>query len=125
MPHNGEKNIQSGSYRSLCCGTQIVINAASTFPDCPNHPRLSTTWKLVAADKTSQPPAKVSERQATTDSHIENRRLFDLVFGRVKLEEWENDHLHGCTICQGVLYVLVHQLSGGPSEMPGKKNDAA
>jgi hypothetical protein len=124
MPHNGEENMQSGIYRSLCCGTQIVINATSTFPDCPNHPNLPTTWKLVAAEHTPQSPARKSERQAT-DAHIENRRLFDMVFGRVKLEERENDHLHGCNICQGVLYVLVHQLCAGAPQEPGETGDAA
>jgi hypothetical protein len=44
--------------------------------------------------------------------HIENRRLFNMAVGRLKLEEWEQSHLHGCEVCQGVLYVLVHQPFG-------------
>jgi hypothetical protein len=42
-------------------------------------------------------------------SHIENRRLFELAEGRILLQDSERDHLHLCTVCQGVLYVLLNQ----------------
>lgn len=45
MPTNGEINKKFGVYTSLCCGTEIVISVGAHFPDCPRHPRLSTTWK--------------------------------------------------------------------------------
>ena len=41
--------------------------------------------------------------------HIENRRLLNLVSGQLKFHEWEQDHLHLCEVCQGVLYVLVNK----------------
>jgi len=60
---------------------------------------------------------------ATT--RIENRRLFDSAFGHLKLGKWEQDHVHGCKVCQGVLYVFVHQpLGSGPGDSD-KPADAA
>lgn len=51
MPSNGDINNKSiGVYRSLCCGREIVIRDGSEFPDCPNHPKLSTIWKPVEAE---------------------------------------------------------------------------
>ena len=51
MPQNGEINRDFGVYKTVCCGAEIVINVGSTFPDCPNHPRLTTIWKPVADEK--------------------------------------------------------------------------
>jgi hypothetical protein len=45
MPANGEINERFGVYRSVCCGTEIVIEKGSTFPDCAKHPKLTTKWK--------------------------------------------------------------------------------
>ena len=59
---------------------------------------------------------------ATT--HIENRRLFDVAAGRLKLEEWEQDHLHECEVCQGVLNVFV-SLPGAVPVNSDKPADAA
>ena len=50
MPQNGEKNTSFGVYKSLCCGREIIIREGATFPDCPNHPKLTTTWKSIEAD---------------------------------------------------------------------------
>jgi hypothetical protein len=52
---------------------------------------------------------KTSKSDPTAEAHIKNLRLFNLVFGRLKLEEWERSHIHTCEVCQGVLYVLVQQ----------------
>jgi len=46
------------------------------------------------------------QQQFTT--HIDYRRLLDLAGGRIKIEEREQDHLHGCRVCQGV-YVYLNQ----------------
>jgi hypothetical protein len=48
MHQNGEKNTKFGVYRSLCCGFEFVIAEGATFPDCPNHPKLTTHWKPAA-----------------------------------------------------------------------------
>jgi hypothetical protein len=48
MPTNGEINQAFGVYRNICCGVEIVIQAGATFPDCPNHPKLTTKWKGIA-----------------------------------------------------------------------------
>jgi len=45
VPQNGEKNEKFGVYKSLCCDAEIVITEGSTFPECPNHQRLTTVWK--------------------------------------------------------------------------------
>jgi hypothetical protein len=52
VPQNGDVNKKLGVYRSLCCGAEIVIAVDAAFPDCPNHPKLSTEWKpLVDPDR--------------------------------------------------------------------------
>jgi len=45
MPQNGQINQRFGVYQSLCCGAEIVITEGSTFPECPNHRKLTTVWK--------------------------------------------------------------------------------
>ena len=50
MPNNGEKNQHFGVYRNLCCGREIIIREGATFPDCTNHPKLSTVWKPIEVD---------------------------------------------------------------------------
>ena len=57
--------------------------------------------------------------------HIENRRLFDMARGKLKLEEWEEEHLHQCEVCQGVLYVFVSQVPAASAEATKKSLDAA
>ena len=57
--------------------------------------------------------------------HIENRRLFEMASGGVKLEVWELQHLHVCKICQGVLYVFVNQPIPPFSEKPPNPANAA
>jgi hypothetical protein len=57
--------------------------------------------------------------------HIENRRLFDMARGKLKLEKWEEEHLHQCEVCQGVLYVLVSQVPAASAEDLKKSPDAA
>lgn len=47
MAQNGEINSKFGVYRSVCCESEIVIAEGVSFPDCPNHVRLTTEWKLV------------------------------------------------------------------------------
>ena len=47
MPVNGQINTEFGVYRSVCCGSEIVIAEGIEFPDCPRHPRLSTKWKSI------------------------------------------------------------------------------
>jgi hypothetical protein len=47
MPSNGEINTEFGVYKTVCCDAEIVISQGSVFPDCPNHPKLTTVWKRV------------------------------------------------------------------------------
>ena len=51
MPHNGEKNLRFGVYKSLCCGEDIILPEGKAFPDCPNHPNLPTIWKPAVGEK--------------------------------------------------------------------------
>jgi len=51
VPQNGEANQEFGIYKSVCCGAEIVINIGSMFPDCPKHPKLTTTRKPIFDDK--------------------------------------------------------------------------
>jgi len=50
MPQNGDRNDRFGVYRNLCCGREIIIRDGATFPDCVNHPKLTTIWKPIEVD---------------------------------------------------------------------------
>jgi hypothetical protein len=97
VPQNGEVNTKFGVYKSDCCGVEIVISQGATFPDCPNHPRRITIWQHFL-------------------NHIEYRRLRDLAGGRIKAEEWEQDHLHECRVCEGILVYLNQTTQPSESE---------
>jgi hypothetical protein len=125
MPQNGETNRRFGIYKTVCCGAEIVINLGATFPDCPNHRKLSTIWKYVIDEKNPAAAANKSQPDPPVELHVENRRLFNLAVGRLVLEPWEEKHLHGCTVCQGVLHVLLRQKIAIPAKNPPKSSDAA
>jgi hypothetical protein len=61
MPRNREVNNRFGVFKNLCCGEEIVIPEGQIFPDCPNHPNLTTIWKPVVSDRIIRLPAAVSE----------------------------------------------------------------
>jgi hypothetical protein len=125
VPLNGETNRKSGVYKSVCCGAEIVINAGSTFPDCANHPNITMMWRSLVNNKITGLNRKRPELDVVPEAHIENRHLFDLAVGRLKLEEWEQRHLHGCKVCQGVLYVFVHQQTRTASGEAEKETEVA
>ena len=50
MPRNGETNPKFGVYRTLCCGQEIILRQGLSFPNCPNHPSLTTIWKATVDD---------------------------------------------------------------------------
>jgi hypothetical protein len=59
-------------------------------------------------------------------AHVANRRLFNMASGQVRFQEWEEDHLRECDVCQGVLWVLLNQpitVTAGKYEKPA--HDAA
>jgi len=59
-------------------------------------------------------------------THIETRRLLDLAGGRTRLEKCEQDHLHDCHVCQGVLYFYLDQPTNTSSDDPPEsEGDAA
>ena len=47
MPMNGEINDRFGIYKSVCCGSEIVIAEGAKFPDCRKHPKLPTKWNSI------------------------------------------------------------------------------
>src|SRR5215510_1268442 len=50
MPRNGETNPKFGVYKTLCYGQEIILREGLPFPDCPNHPGLTTIWKPTVDD---------------------------------------------------------------------------
>ena len=52
VPQNGEINDGFGAYKSVCCGSEIIITKGAIFPNCPNHPRYTTIWKLHSDENT-------------------------------------------------------------------------
>ena len=61
MAQNGEPNNRFGVYKSLCCGREILLREGMIFPDCPNHPKLTTVWKMVKTDVVELRPVKRSK----------------------------------------------------------------
>jgi hypothetical protein len=47
MAQNGEINTKFGVYKNVCCGSEIVVREGTAFPNCPNHPNLTTIWKSI------------------------------------------------------------------------------
>ena len=125
MPQSGKVNENFGVYKSVCCGAEIVIDAGLTFPDCPNHRKLTTIWRPIHDDKGAADAPKKSGAEIVIETHIENHRLFNAASGRLKLEEWEQAHLHECEVCKGVLCVLVNQPLSPSSNIPPKADEAA
>jgi hypothetical protein len=125
MPQNREINQKFGVYKSVCCGAEIVINPGLAFPDCPNHQNLSTIWRPIRDVATIAETAKKPESDSAVEAHIENRRLFNLAAGRLKLDEWEQVHLEECKVCKGVLYVFVNQPISGLRLNQPKPGEAA
>jgi hypothetical protein len=109
MPQNGEINEGSGLYKTVCCGVEIFINTGSTFPDCPNHRKLTTIWKAVEKGPIVAQMAKKRQPEFAAEPHIENRRLFNVAAGDARLSELEQQHLHEYKVCNGVLYVFAKQ----------------
>ena len=54
MPQNGDTNKRFGVYKNLCCGDEIIVREGATFPDCKNHPKLTTVWKPIELGKSSE-----------------------------------------------------------------------
>lgn len=61
MPQNGEINLTFSVYKSVCCGQEIVVREGATFPDCPNHLRLTTIWKPLPTEIIELKPLKKSK----------------------------------------------------------------
>jgi hypothetical protein len=118
VPQNGEINEKFGTYKSVCCDAEIIINPGVPFPDCPRHVKLPTIWKRVSGDKLVDAAPKKSDVVPFVEVHVENRRLFQVAAGTLSLEPWERDHLHVCSVCQGVLYVFLRQPIVKSSENP-------
>ena len=125
MPYNGEASKQFGVYKSVCCGAKIVVNSGAAFPDCPNHRKLTTIWKPVVEENIISPTANDSQPDPLLEAHIDNRRLFDMAAGTLRLVAGEQGHLHGCKVCQGVLYFFMKQVIGPPKDNRPKSTDAA
>jgi hypothetical protein len=120
VPQNGEINENFGTYKSICCGAEIVIKAGTPFPECRRHLKLPTIWKLILAEKT----VAQDRNKSDAELHIENHRLFNLAGGAQRFEAWEREHLHGCNLCQGVLYLFIRQPIRKATDNPEEAEDA-
>jgi hypothetical protein len=64
MPENGAVNDRFGVYQNVCCGLQIMVREKAKFPDCKNHPNLTTIWKRVDTDKEAEEKPSQSNRRS-------------------------------------------------------------
>ena len=53
VPQKGEINDRLGVYKSVCCDLEIIITKGASFPNCPDHPRDTTIWKLYSDENTA------------------------------------------------------------------------
>ena len=82
-------------------------------------------WTPVLDETITSLVRKNPQSDTAPEGHIENRHLLHVAFGRLKLAEWEQNHLHGCKVCQGLLYVFIHQPVTGVPDNLEKPGDAA
>ena len=54
---------------------------------------------------------EIETNSPSVRSHIGNRSLLSVASGESTLQEWEQNHFHGCELCKGVFYILVEQLA--------------
>src|SRR6266702_643791 len=47
MAQSGDQNTSFGIYKNDCCGREIAISKGATFPGCPKHRDLPTTWTAI------------------------------------------------------------------------------
>jgi len=47
MPFSGEICSELGAYKSVCCGTEVVVAAGTKFPICPNHTEWPAEWRML------------------------------------------------------------------------------
>ena len=77
----------------------------------------SRSWLIgrkCASGQTRDADMEDHPKSSLVGLHVENRRLFDLAVGRLRLEKWEKDHVHTCQVCQGVLYLFVNLSTADP-----------
>jgi hypothetical protein len=67
VPQNGEKNTRFGVYKTICCGTEIVITEGTFFPDCPNHPQRTAHWNYVSEEVSGDSQARPATKDKRHD----------------------------------------------------------
>src|SRR5262249_21779065 len=91
MPQNGEKNRKLGLNRSLGCGKASVVPDGREFPDCLNHPGLTTIWKPLVDDNIIQ-----FGKQNTSDSRAPRFQVGDqITFVGVGSRRWQKGAVIG------------------------------
>jgi hypothetical protein len=97
MPRNGETNQQVGFYINRCCGKEIVVPKGDIFPDCPDHPGLTTIWEptadstIVRFDKRRLTPRfQVGDQVIFVGIGAQRRKLG----GVIGVIEGSLDHVH-------------------------------
>ena len=76
MPQTGKTNQKFGYYKSLCCGKEIVVSEGTPFPDCPNHPDVTTIWKSILDDNIVRFGKKSGSGSVTPRFHIGDHVTF-------------------------------------------------
>ena len=97
MPRNGETNQQVGFYINRCCGKEIVVPKGDIFPDCPDHPGLTTIWEPTA----DSPIVRFDKRRLTPRFQVGDQVIFvgigaqrRKLGGVIGLIEGSLDHVH-------------------------------
>lgn len=64
MPQNGEISTRFGVYKNVCCGVEVIVREGAAFPDCKNHPNLTTLWKAIDLAESAEAKVHKSRRSA-------------------------------------------------------------
>ena len=106
MPQTGKRNQKFGLYKSLCCGKEIVVPEGTPFPDCPNHPDVTTIWKSILDDNVVRFGKRAASKSVAPRFHVGDQVTFvgggahsGLTGGVVDVIDGFLDHIHRYDVC--------------------------
>ena len=76
MPETGQTNQKTGYYKTVCCGKESVLLEGIAFPDCPNHPGMTTIWEPIVDGNTVTTGKPRSSDSLTPRFHVGDQVIY-------------------------------------------------